>query len=56
MELVTKALIFAAEAHDGMRRKKSDAPYILHPIEAATIVGTMTDDQILIAAAVLHDA
>ena len=38
-----------------MRRKKSDAPYILHPMEAAVIVGTMTDDQNVIAAAALHD-
>ena len=55
MELVSEAIIFAAKAHDGMRRKKSDAPYILHPMEAAAIVGTMTDDQHLIAAAALHD-
>ena len=55
MELVSEALIFAAGAHDKMRRKKSDAPYILHPMEAAVIVGSMTDDQSLIAAAVLHD-
>ena len=55
MELVSEAIAFAAKAHDGMRRKKSDAPYILHPMEAAVIVGTMTDDQNLIAAAALHD-
>ena len=55
MELVSEAIIFAVKAHDGMRRKKSDAPYILHPMEAAVIVGTMTDDQQLIAAAALHD-
>ena len=55
MELVTEAIIFAAKAHDGMRRKKSESPYILHPMEAAVIVGTMTDDQNLIAAAALHD-
>ena len=55
MELVSEAIVFAVKAHDGMRRKKSDAPYILHPMEAAVIVGTMTDDQNLIAAAVLHD-
>ena len=55
MELVSKAVAFAVVAHDGMRRKKSNAPYILHPMEAAVIVGTMTDDQHLIAAAVLHD-
>ncbi len=55
MELVSEAIVFAAKAHDGMRRKKSQAPYILHPMEAAVIVGTMTDDQNLIAAAALHD-
>ena len=55
MELVSEAIAFAVKAHDGMRRKKSEAPYILHPMEAAVIVGTMSDDQNLIAAAVLHD-
>ena len=55
MELVSEAIAFAVKAHDGMRRKKSQAPYILHPMEAAVIVGTMTDDQELIAAAALHD-
>ena len=55
MELVSEAIAFAAKAHDGMRRKKSNVPYILHPMEAAVIVGTMTHDQNLIAAAVLHD-
>ena len=55
MELVSEAIAFAVKAHDGMRRKKSNAPYILHPMEAAVIVGTMTDDQDLIAAAALHD-
>ena len=55
MELVSEAIAFAVKAHDGMRRKKSQAPYILHPMEAAVIVGSMTDDQNMIAAAVLHD-
>ena len=55
MELVSEAIAFAVKAHDGQRRKKSNAPYILHPLEAAVIVGTMTDDQELIAAAALHD-
>ena len=55
MELVSEAIAFAVKAHDGMRRKKGALPYILHPMEAAVIVGTMTDDQNLIAAAVLHD-
>ena len=55
MELVSEAIAFAVKAHDGMRRKKSDSPYILHPMEAAVIVGTMSEDQNLIAAAALHD-
>ena len=55
MELVSEAIAFAVKAHDGMRRKKSNVPYILHPLEAATIVGTMTDDQYVMAGAVLHD-
>ena len=55
MELVSEAIEFAVKAHDGMRRKKNKAPYILHPMEAAVIVGTMTDDQHIIAAAALHD-
>ena len=55
MELVSEAIAFAVKAHDGMRRKKSEAPYILHPMEAAVIVGTLSDDQNLIAAAALHD-
>ena len=55
MELVSEAIAFAVKAHDVMRRKKGESPYILHPMEAAVIVGTMTDDQNLIAAAALHD-
>ena len=55
MELVSEAIIFATEAHDGMRRKKNKSPYILHPMEAAVIVSTMTYDQEVIAAAALHD-
>ena len=55
MELVSEAIAFAVKAHDGMRRKKGESPYILHPMEAAVIVGTISDDQNLIAAAALHD-
>ena len=55
MDKVTKAIEFAAKAHDGMMRKKDKTPYILHPLEAAVIVGTMTADQDVISAAVLHD-
>ena len=54
-DLVSEAIVFSTMAHDGMRRRKSDAPYILHPMEVCAIVGTMTDDQEVIAASILHD-
>lgn len=53
--LVTRAVIFAAEAHDGAVRKGTKLPYIVHPMEAAAITAGLTDDQEVIAAAVLHD-
>lgn len=49
MELVTRAIIFAAKAHDGTRHKKSAVPYILHPMDAAAIVGSLTDKQEILA-------
>lgn len=55
MQLVSKAIIFATKAHDGMRRKHSPSPYILHPVEVAAIVGSLTNSEETIAAAALHD-
>lgn len=55
MDKVSIAIEFATKAHDGMERKKDKVPYILHPLEAAVIVGSMTDDKDVISAAVLHD-
>ena len=53
MELVSEAITFAVKVHDGMRRKKSEIPYILHPLEVAVIVSSMTTDQNVIAAATI---
>ena len=55
MDILDKAIAFATKAHEGMTRKMSYTPYILHPMEAAVIVGTMTPDREVIAAALLHD-
>ena len=49
------AIILATRAHAGMMRKGSDTPYIVHPMEAAVIAATMTNDAEILAAAVLHD-
>lgn len=54
-DLVSEAIAFSTKAHDGMRRRKSELPYILHPMEVGVIVGTMTDNQEVIAAGILHD-
>lgn len=53
--ILDRAIQFAALAHSGMVRKGTTSPYILHPMETAAIVGTMTDDEEILAAAVLHD-
>lgn len=55
MDIFEKALCFAVEKHSGQIRKMANTPYILHPVEVAAIVGTMTDDREVLAAAVLHD-
>lgn len=38
-----------------MYRKLGKTPYILHPLEVVAIVGSMTNDEDVLAAAVLHD-
>ena len=55
LTLLDHAIIFATKAHSGTTRKGTNVPYIVHPIEAAAIVSAMTDDEEVIAAAVLHD-
>ena len=50
-----KAIIFATKAHSGSFRKGTKTPYIVHPLEAAAIVATITNDEEVLAAAVLHD-
>ena len=52
---LARAVAFAAFAHDGQRRKGGALPYIVHPMEAAAIAATMTDDSEVLSAAVLHD-
>ena len=50
-----KALSFAADAHSGTERRGKGYPYIIHPMEAAAIVATITNDPEMLAAAILHD-
>jgi len=53
--LLDRAIVFAVRAHAGTERRGKGFPYIVHPMEAVEIVATMTRDQELLAAAVLHD-
>ncbi len=54
-ELLDRAIIFAVNAHHNTERRGKGFPYIVHPLEAMEIVATITSDQELLAAAVLHD-
>ena len=55
MGVFETAIEFAVKAHAGQLRRQDNVPYILHPMEVAAIVGTMTGDEETLAAAVLHD-
>ena len=54
-QLLDRAIIFAVKAHAGTERRGKGFPYIVHPMEAVSIVATLTTDQELLAAAALHD-
>ena len=53
--LFDKAARFAIEAHSCTERRGKGYAYVLHTMEAASIVATMTNDEELLAAALLHD-
>jgi (p)ppGpp synthase/HD superfamily hydrolase len=53
--LIFDALTFAFKAHKGQIRKYTGQPYVVHPIEVAQIVRSVTTDPEMIAAALLHD-
>jgi len=53
--LIDKAIAFATQAHEGQVRKGTSRPFILHPLEVGKIVASMTEDEEVISAAILHD-
>ena len=55
MNVLEEAIIFATQAHRGQVRKLAGTPYILHPLEVAAIISTITPDLEVMAAGVLHD-
>ena len=54
-QMVARAIAFATKAHEGQFRKGTKRPYIVHPLEVGEIVATLTFDEEIISAAVLHD-
>jgi len=52
--LIKEAYNFAAEAHQGQMRKSND-PYIEHPLQTALILAELQLDAGTLAAALLHD-
>lgn len=55
MNLLEQAIQFAVKAHAGQKRKLSDIPAILHPLEVSSIIATLSTDMNTMAAGVLHD-
>jgi (p)ppGpp synthase/HD superfamily hydrolase len=53
--LVERARAFAREKHKNQLRKYTNLPYYTHLENVADIVAWVTDDDVLIAAALLHD-
>ena len=53
--MLNQAIGFAVEKHNGQFRKQKHIPYILHPMEVAVTVSSMTEQEETIAAAMLHD-
>jgi len=46
---------FSTAAHTGQTRKYTNEPYVTHPVAVADILASVTDDEHVIAAGLLHD-
>lgn len=55
IQLLTKAVLFATEAHEGQTRKYTGEPYITHPMAVAKMVSDFGGDFNQVIAAYLHD-
>lgn len=54
-ELLDRAICFAVEKHRGVLRKGRNVPYIIHPLETLAIASSLTGEEEVLCAAVLHD-
>ncbi len=53
-DAIMRAVAFAADAHDGAKRRSGE-PYVVHPIEVAIILSRMRLEPDVIIGALLHD-
>jgi (p)ppGpp synthase/HD superfamily hydrolase len=53
--LTGRALDYATKRHAGQRRDTDGAPYVLHPVEVATLLHNAGYPDHVVAAGVLHD-
>jgi guanosine-3',5'-bis(diphosphate) 3'-pyrophosphohydrolase len=54
LDLIRRAYVFSAKAHQGQVRKSGD-PYVIHPLEVAELLADMRLDAHAICAGILHD-
>jgi len=52
---ISEAIILASTAHKGQVRKYTEEPYIAHPFAVAGLVASVSFDEDMIIAALLHD-
>ena len=53
--LTHKAISASARLHRDQSRKSDGSPYVIHPFSVAVLISEHTDDDVVIAAALLHD-
>ncbi|HKL09855.1 MAG TPA: HD domain-containing protein [Clostridia bacterium] len=53
--IIEKALKLAVAAHEGQKRKGSETPYIVHPVEVGLILIGNGASEEMVAAGILHD-
>lgn len=53
--MIQTAIELALKAHDSQKRKGSEIPYIVHPMEVAVILAENGADHDVIVAGILHD-
>lgn len=52
---ILNAVHFAVRLHDDQNRKYTNEPYVLHPLEVAMMVLSVSEDIDMVLAAILHD-